>query len=215
MSNVARMSAAVALVIGGALVMPPAASAASVTLVDNRVIIDNGAFYIVNAGDELGVGNFALNSTTFIDIPYAIFDFGATTSVSSATLTWDFLSLWGGSAPASISLYVGSDADGSISTADRFMGTSIDSFVYSTSVSRSFDVTDAVNAALGGGQYFAARLEAATPPASLPGGLYSGGQFAVPSLEATSGSVPQPVPEPGTLMLVATGALGLLRARRR
>lgn len=170
--------------------LPISAWAIPVTLVDNRVIIDNAPFYSVGAEDVLGSGNYALNHPGFIDIPYAIFDFGATTSVSSAILDWDFLSLYGGSSAAEISLYVGSDSDGVITTGDRFMGTLADTSIYSGGESLDFDITSFVNTALLSGQYVAARFEVTADPSTLSG--YHGGQFSGPTLTYEVADVPEP-----------------------
>jgi len=180
---------------------PAAALADTIPLIDNQVIIDNSPFYSVGPEDAIGSGNYALNYPTFIDIPYAIFDFGATSSVSNATLTWNFGSLYGGSGPASITLYAGNDASGTITTADRFMGTAVDTFTVSGGELETFDVTAFVNTALLSGEYFAVRLEATVPPSSLTG--YYGGQFLTPSLVATSS-----VPEPSSLLLFGTVLVG-------
>jgi hypothetical protein len=189
-----------------------AAGAAPVTLVSNAVIIDNAPFYSVGAEDTIGGGNFALNHPNFIDVPYAIFDFGSVTSVSGAWLNWNFGSLYGGSGPAQITLYVGHDADGAITTGDRFMGTAIDTFTYSGGEVRNFDVTAYVNASLASGQFFAARFEATVAPGSLNG--YYGGNFETPSLEYRDGST-DPVPEPASLLLLGTGIAGMAARRRR
>lgn len=189
---------------------PATASAASAALIDNQVIIDNAPFYSVGPEDGLGSGNYALNFPSFIDIPYAIFDFGATASVSNALLTWNFGSLFGGSTPTQITLYAGSDLSGTITTADRFMGTAADTATYSGGELRTFDVTSLVNAALGSGQYFAARFEVTDPPGSL--NTYHGGNFLTPSLSYTLGPVPEP--ETYALMLVGLGFLGVCTRRR-
>lgn len=190
------------------VILPVTAGATAVPLVDNRVIIDHSPFYSQGAEDRLGTGNYALNHPGFIDIPYAIFDFGSVSSVGSAILNWNFGSLFGGSGPAEIKLYVGNDADGVISTSDRFMGSAIDTFTYSGGEVRNFNVTALVNAALSSGQYFAARLEATVAPGDLSG--YYGGQFLVPSLEIS------PVPEPETyaMLLIGLGLLGFSAKRR-
>lgn len=191
------------------VLLPATVVAAAVPLVDNQVIIDNSPFYSQGAEDRLGTGNYALNHPGFIDIPYAIFDFGSVSSVGSAILNWNFGSLFGGSGPAEIKLYVGNDADGVISTSDRFMGVAVDTFTYSGGEVRNFDVTPWVNASLSSGQYFAARLEATVAPDDLVS--YYGGQFLTPSLEIS------PVPEPETyaMFLVGFGLLGFAVRRRK
>lgn len=191
------------------VLLPATATAAAVPLIDNRVIIDRSPFYSQGAEDGLGTGNYALNHPSFIDIPYAIFDFGSVSSVGSAILNWSFSSLFGGSGPAEIKLYAGNDADGVISTSDRFMGSAIDTFTYSGGEVRNFDVTALVNAALSSGQYFAARLEATVAPGDLSG--YYGGQFLVPSLEIS----PVPEPEAYAMFLVGLGLLGVAARRRK
>jgi len=195
----------------GLVAVPTLASADPVSLIANQVIIDNAPFFSVGTEDGLGVANYALNHPHFIDSPYAIFDLGSASSVRSATLTWNFGSLYGGSPPADITLYVGSDADGKITRDDRFTGTSIETFTYSGGERRSHDVTAQLNASLLLGRYFAARLEATIPPGAL--GTYYGGQFLTPSLSVNDLAT---VPEPATLTLVAAGlSLGLVRRRRR
>ncbi|WP_292917507.1 PEP-CTERM sorting domain-containing protein [Nitrosomonas sp.] len=189
--------------------IPATVMAASAPLIDNQVIVDNSPFYSQGAEDRLGTGNYALNHPGFIDIPYAIFDLGSVSSVGSAILNWNFGSLYGGSGPAEIKLYVGNDADGVISISDRFMGTAIDTFTYSGGEVRNFDVTALLNASLLSGQYFAARLEATVAPDDLTG--YYGGQFLIPSLEIS------PIPEPETyaMLLVGLGLLGFSAKRRK
>lgn len=190
------------------VILPATAVAAAVPLVDNRVIIDNSPFYSQGSEDRLGTGNYALNHPGFIDIPYAIFDLGSVSSVGSAILSWNFGSLFGGSGPAEIKLYVGNDADGVISVSDRFMGVAVDTFTYSGGEVRNFDATAWVNAALSSGQFFAARLEATVAPDDLVG--YYGGQFLIPTLEIS------PVPEPETyaMFLIGLGLLGFSAKRR-
>jgi len=188
------------------------AAAATIPLVSNQVIVDNSPFNSIGPEDGIGGGNYALNYPGFIDIPYAIFDFGATSSVSSATLTWDFASLFGGSGPAQITLYAGNDASGTITTGDRFMGTPIDTFTYSGGELRTYDVTAAVNAALSSGQFFAVRLEATAPPSTLNG--YYGGSFLTPSLVADAGDAPS-VPEPSSVLLLGAGLAAVTLKRRR
>lgn len=183
-----------------AALVPATASAAAIPLIDNQVIIDNSPFYSIGPEDTIGSGNYALNYPSFIDIPCAIFDFGAISSVSDATLTWDFGTLYGGSGPASITLYAGNDASGTITTADRFVGTPVDTFTVSGGELETFNVTSFVNTSLVSGEFFAVRLEATVPPTSLSG--YYGGQFLTPSLTATVGAS---VPEPTTLLLLGTG----------
>lgn len=199
-----------ALFVAACIAVPVAVSADPITLAANSTIVDNSPFYSVGPEDGLGVFNYALNHPAFIDIPYAIFDFGASSSVTNATLTWNFSSLYS-SGPAAITLYVGSDADGVISTGDRFMGAAIDTFTYLGGELRSFDVTAYVNAALAVGPYFAARLEATAAPDTLSG--YYGGLFDAPSLDASSEV--SAVPEPGSMLLLGTGLVGLSRAWRR
>lgn len=183
------------------------ASAQTATLVDNRVIIDNRPFYSIGSEDGLGGANFALNSADFIDIPYAIFDFGSSTTVSNAFLTWNFQSLFS-SPPAQISLYVGNDADGAITIGDRFVGSLADTYVYAGATSRTFDITSFVNSALTSGRYVAARFEATVPPEQLRG--YYGGWFDTPSLTYNVSTVP----EPGTYALMLTGLCTLALAAR-
>lgn len=185
------------------------AMAASVPLIDNQVIIDNNPFYSIGAEDKLGGFNYALNHFEYIDIPYAIFDFGSTASVGSAVLTWNFNSLYGSSGPAQISLYAGNDADGIISVNDRFNGSFVAVNTFSGGETWSVDVTSLVNSSLGSGQYFAARLEAVLPPSVLSG--HYGGQFFAPSLEIS------PVPEPETyaMLLAGLGILGFSLRRKK
>jgi hypothetical protein len=199
-----------ALVAAACIAVPASVLADPIPLTANATIIDNNPFYGVGPEDGVGVFNYALNHPAFIDIPYAIFDFGALGSVTAATLTWNFQSLYLSPA-ADITLYVGSDADGIVTTADRFMGTAIDTFTYSGGELRTFDVTAHVNASLVGGRYFAARLEATVPPASLSD--YYGGLFDVPSLDASSEV--SPIPEPGSMILLGTGLAGLRAWRKR
>lgn len=188
--------------------LPVTAMAASVPLIDNQVIIDHNPFYSIGAEDGLGTGNYALNHPGFIDIPYAIFDFGSTASVGSAVLTWNFNSLYGGSGAAQISLYAGNDTDGLISVNDRFNGSFVAVSSFSGGETWSVDVTSLVNSSLGSGQYFAARLEAVLPPSILSG--YYGGQFFAPTLEIS------PVPEPETyaMLLAGLGLLGFTMRRK-
>ena len=189
---------------------PVTALAASAALVDNQVIIDNAPFLSIGAEDTLGSGNYALNFPGFIDIPYALFDFGATGSVSSALLTWNFGSLFGGSTATQITLYVGSDLSGTITTADRFMGSAVDTATYSGGELRTFDVTSLVNSALGSGRYFAARFEVTAAPGTL--NTYHGGNFLTPSLSYTVGAIPEP--ETYALLLAGLGLMGVVARRR-
>ncbi|MFN0316908.1 MAG: PEP-CTERM sorting domain-containing protein [Burkholderiales bacterium] len=118
-----------------------------------------------------------------------------------------------GSRPAEITLYVGGDSDGIITTGDRFMGTPVDTRTYSGGETRYFDVTALVNAVLSKGEFFAARLEATAAPDTLRPDEYYGGQFLPPSLEFTAGAAA--IPEPGTLVLLAAGLAGISLRRRR
>jgi PEP-CTERM motif len=203
-----HLAAAAALAVSA--LVPTGASAASAGLVDNRVIIDNAPFYSVGAEDGLGTGNFALNYPTFIDIPYAIFDFGATASVSSALLTWNFGELFGGSTPTQITLYLGNDASGTITTADRFMGTAANTATYAGGELRTFDVTSFVNASLGSGRYFAARFEVTAAPGTLAG--YHGGNFLTPSMTYVAGAIPEP--ETYAMLLAGLGLMAVVTRRR-
>lgn len=183
------------------------AQAAVVTLGSNNAIVDNAPFYSIGPEDSAsGVGNYALSHPTYIDIPYAIFDLGSTSSVSKAILSWNFDSLYGPSEPAEISLYLGNDADGTISASDRFMGDPVDTFTYSGGELRNFDVTALVNKSLMSGQYFAARLEATAAPSTLSG--YYGGNFFTPSLSITT------VPVPGAAWLFGSGLVAIAGAAR-
>jgi hypothetical protein len=193
----------------GVMALPAPAAADPVPLVANAVIIDNAPFFNFGPEDHLGSGNYAVNHRTFIDIPYAIFDLRSVGTIERATLTWDFIELYGDSPPALITLYGGSDGDGTISPMDRLVGSTIDTFLYSGGQRRSYDVTPFVQLAAGSGFYFAVRLEAAIPPAGVS--EYYGGQFEVPSLSIDDPTV---VPEPASLALVAAG-LGMTLARRR
>lgn len=195
-----------------AALAPTAAFADTATLVNNAVIIDNAPFYSIGAEDQIGAGNFALNHPGFIDIPYATFSFGGPTSVGSATLTWNFGSLFQ-SSPAQITLYVGSDADGAVTTLDRFMGTAINTSLYSGGELFSIDVTSYVNAALSAGQFFAARFEVVTPPNELS--TYRGGKFQTPSVEFTQGAAGVPEPATWALLIGGFGLTGGALRRRR
>lgn len=196
-----------------ALALAPAvAFADTATLVNNAVIVDNGPFYSVGAEDNIGSGNYALNFPGFIDIPYATFSFGGPTSVGSATLTWNFDSLFQSSA-AQITLYVGNDADGAVTTLDRFMGTAINTSIYGGGELFSIDVTSYVNAALSAGQFFAARFEVNTPPGDLTG--YRGGNFLTPSVTFTQGTAGVPEPTSWALMISGFGLAGAALRRRR
>lgn len=201
-TKLTRIAAMVAL-------LPGVSFAAPVSLIANRVIVDMDPFYVVDMEDRAdGRDNFALNHPYFIDIPYAIFDFGSTKSVSNATLSWNFDRLYKVTRPAKITLYVGNDADGHITVDDRFMGTAVDTFTYTGGEVRNFDLTAYVNASLASGQYFAARLEATVAPTSLKN--YYGGNFFTPSLNATATAVP----EPATLTIVGLGLAALAFTRR-
>jgi hypothetical protein len=197
------------VLIVGVIALPASAAADPVPLVANAVIIDNAPFFNFGPEDSLGTGNYALNHRSFMDIPYAIFDLRSVGTIGSATLTWDFAELFGDSPPALITLYGGSDSDGTISPMDRLVGSTIDTFLYSGGQPRSHDVTPFVQLAASSGFYFAVRLEAAIPPAGVS--EYYGGQFRVPSLSINDPTV---VPEPASLALVAAG-LGMTLARRR
>ena len=193
--------------------VPAIASADTATVVNNAVIIDNAPFYSIGGEDGIGGGNYGLNFPAFIDIPYATFSFGANTSVSNATLTWNFGTLFN-SGPSQITLYVGSDADGAVTTSDRFMGTAINTATYSGGESVSFDVTSFVNAALASNQFFAARFEVDAAPGTLTG--YSGGQFGDPSVrfnDPRNGGVPEPAS--WALMIGGFGLAGTALRRRR
>lgn len=187
--------------------LPALAIADPVPLFANATIIDKAPFYSVGGEDSVGFFNYALNFPTFIDIPYAIFDFGTTTSVGNAMLTWNFDALFGGSGPAEIELYVGTDSDGVITTGDRFEGTMFDTFTYSGGELRTYDVTAAVNAALGIGRYFMARLEVTADPSLLSD--YHGGLFMDPSMTMS------PVPEPASWAALGLGFAAALRRRAR
>lgn len=191
--------------------LPIVATAATAPLVSNAVVVDNASFYAIDGADTIGSGNYALNYPGFIDIPYAIFDFGGTTSVSNATLSWNYDHPFGGSGPAQITLYVGHDADGAITTADRFVGTAVNTFTVAGGEVLNFNVTGAVNAALASGQYVAARLEATVPPTAL--GDYYGGNFVTPTMTYTAGVVPEV--DAAVMVLCGMGVLGGLLARRR
>ena len=193
--------------------VPAIAAADTASLVSNAVIVDSGPFYSIGAEDVIGSGNYALNHPAFIDIPYATFSFGANTSVNYATLTWNFGTLFN-SGPSQITLYVGSDADGAVTTSDRFMGTAINTATYSGGELASFDVTSFVNAALASNQFFAARFEVTAAPGTLNG--YSGGQFGDPSVrfnDPTNGGVPEPAS--WALMIGGFGLAGTALRRRR
>lgn len=195
-----------------AALMAFSAQAATATLVDNAVIVDNAPFYTIDGGDGLGAGNYALNHPSFIDIPYAIFDFGGASSVSSASLSLDYLGPYENASPASITLYAGSDADGSVSVLDRFMGSAIDTYSYLAPESRVIDITAIVNSVLALGDSFAIRLEVADAPGTLTG--YLGGQFATPVVTYEQGPGPSAVPLPAGLPLLG-GALVMVGAARR
>jgi hypothetical protein len=195
------IGATIITVLSTALTFWPA-QAAVVTLVSNHAIVDNAPFYSIGPEDSAtGVGNYALSHPTYIDIPYAIFDLGSTSSVSKALISWSFDSLYGPSGPAEISLYLGNDADGMIFASDRFMGDRVDTFTYLGGEIRNLDVTALVNKSLMSGQYFAARLEATAAPSTLSG--YYGGNFFTPSLAITT------VPVPAAAWLFSSGLVAI------
>ncbi len=179
--------------------MPATALAVSVPLVDNQVVMENTPSFSIGGENELGSWNYALNSPSSIDIPYAIFDFGSTSAISSTALNWNFGSLHGGTGPESITLFLGNDADEVFSVGDRFLGVAVDTFTYSGSGVRNFDVTSSVNTSLASGQYFVPRFEADLAPGALSGS----GNFLTPSLDIS------PVSELETYAIFLTG-LGLL-----
>ncbi|KPP84841.1 MAG: putative extracellular protein [Rhodobacteraceae bacterium HLUCCA08] len=200
-----------ALAVGALLTLGATAQAATLNPTENAVILDYAPFNSVGSEDTIGFGNYALNYGTFIDMPYAIFDFGGLSSVSSAVLNLDFLGPYGGSGPTSITLYTGIDTDGVITTLDRFMGIALDSYVYGSAVSRMIDITAEVNASLTTGDDFAIRLEVDAAPGTFSG--FAGGQFATPTITYETGVAA--VPLPAGLPLLGGGLLVLFGWNRR
>ena len=193
-----------ALVAAIGLVAGPAASL-NVPLLDDQVIVDSFPFASVGAEDALGGGKFALNHPEFIDVPYAIFDFTTISDTTNVELEWNFDRLFGGSQPAEITLYLGSDDDGVITVDDRFVGTAIDTRTYTDLTTNRIDVSAIVNDLLSDGPFIAARLEATAAPGTLSD--YYGGRFFEPTMTT--------LPEPGTALLFVMGALTLQLGGRR
>jgi hypothetical protein len=187
--NMFTKGAAALLVAGGV------AHADFATLVDQTTIIDNIPIGSNSGEDGFGSPGYAVNrgdgvNSGFIDAAMLSFDFGATTSVSQATLTINVDTRWtdAGQNPT-IYLYAGPD-DGTIQVSDITIGGGAvrDAFTYTTTQTRSIDVTAAVNSALAVSQYVGFRFENSRSPFDLPNALEGIHYADNPVLEYTPGA---------------------------
>ena len=198
-------------VLGAALACgSPAVFAVPATLVATDTLVDQPVDGVVDVFGGGTADGFALNSPGFIDVAVYSFDFGTTTSVSSAQLTMTAAQIFG-TAPI-IDMFTYAD-DGVIQASDFTLGagTVRDSSQYLAVGDISIiDVTAAVNDALATSSFVGFRFENARGPSELSSS--EGVRFNLqPTLDFNPGNANR-LPEPSSVLLMT---LGLAFAARR